>query len=210
MNHIGFPLDIDFGESARVGDTPPPAGSSDFFERSRQRKGWHMASADVARCDFAPRRASLRMSPSLCVHALWRRSPMGRTLTEIKADRSMVPVFADCARRFIAVTLGCNLHLGGWAVITPPPRRHIEGNFAEAVGRQLASEMGLPFAAGCLRSVSRQRIGAEIEVIRRPEQRNLVVFDDIVTTGSTLLAVRNALSPLGYNLFYLAGINNNK
>ena len=209
MNHVGFPLDIDLGESVSVGDAPAQAGSSEFFAR-KQRKGWHQASDDVARCDFAPRRASLRMSPSLCVHAVWHRSPMGRTLTEIKADRSMAPVFAECARRFIAVTLGCNLHLGGWAVITPPPRRHPEGNFAEAVAAVLALQMGIPFERGCLRSVSRQRIGAEIEVVRRPEQRNLIVFDDIVTTGSTLAAVRNALAPVGYNLFFIAGINNNK
>ncbi len=39
-------------------------------------------------------------------------------------------------------------------------------------------------------------------------ERNIIVFDDFVTTGATMISMKNLLEPLGYNLVFFTGINN--
>ena len=55
---------------------------------------------------------------------------------------------------------------------------------------------------------SRQRINAVFTLNLLPEEPNVIVFDDFVTTGSTLKAMKELLLPLGKNLLFVSGINN--
>jgi len=41
-----------------------------------------------------------------------------------------------------------------------------------------------------------------------PKEKNIIVFDDFVTTGATIISMRDLLQPLGYNLVFFTGINN--
>lgn len=41
-----------------------------------------------------------------------------------------------------------------------------------------------------------------------PSEPNIIVFDDIVTTGSTLASIKNAFAELHKNLIFFTGINN--
>ena len=41
-----------------------------------------------------------------------------------------------------------------------------------------------------------------------PVEKNVIVFDDFVTTGSTILAMKNMLHSLGKNPVFFCGINN--
>lgn len=58
--------------------------------------------------------------------------------------------------------------------------------------------------------------GGEVRLSRRvttlttlPTQCHIIVIDDFVTTGQTLVAMQNLLVPLGKNCVFFAGINNN-
>jgi predicted amidophosphoribosyltransferase len=41
-----------------------------------------------------------------------------------------------------------------------------------------------------------------------PTESNIIVFDDFVTTGATMISMKNLLEPLGKNLVFFTGINN--
>ena len=41
-----------------------------------------------------------------------------------------------------------------------------------------------------------------------PKEQNIICFDDFVTTGQTLLSMKNALAEYRKNLVFYTGINN--
>lgn len=48
-----------------------------------------------------------------------------------------------------------------------------------------------------------------LRLLRLPLHHTQIIFDDFVTTGSTINSMRNLLQPLGKNLVFFVGINNN-
>lgn len=133
---------------------------------------------------------------------------MGRTLTEIKSDPAEIPHFADAVSDFISGFIGAQLRKGQWAICTTPKRRHKERNFATLVSQRIAATLDIPFYEDVALCRTRQRVGAVFSLNILPSEPNIIVFDDFVTTGSTLGAMHRLLSPLGKNLLYVAGINN--
>lgn len=176
-----------------------------FF--SRRRAAWHGCNKAEARCDLAADRHSLFTRGVMAV-ALWRRSKYGRTLSELKADPEMIPFFADEVSKFIRKLIPGPLGNGLWAIVTPPPRRHLKGNFAQAVAAKVAAELEINFYPDVAAAKNRQRVNAVYELVALHPERNLIVFDDIYTTGSTLMSMRRLLLPLGKCLFNVVAINN--
>lgn len=181
-----------------------PAGEDPF---SSKRRAWHDLSKAEPRCDFAPDRFRLN-SRGIFFISLWKRSVYGPTLSEIKANPDMVGRFVEGVSPFIGEILGKDLAKGGWAIITPPPRRHLTGNFAQRVASGIARRLDIPFHPDVARSRNRQRVNAVFDLVSLPPENNLIVFDDICTTGSTFQAMGRLLAPLGKNLVFIAGINN--
>lgn len=163
---------------------------------------------EIPRCDFKTGKAVMRMKKPLFVHCLWRRSILGRTLTEVKEDKKMIDFFADHLTPFIADLAGHHLAAGGYVLVTPPPRRHLQGNFAQSVGRRIADALGIGFAPGTFRITARNRINAVFDVVEMPPHPNVILFDDIITTGSTMQACMRAFQPFNKNILYFAGISN--
>lgn len=179
-------------------------GKGDLFAEKR-RKGWDKTVE--ARCDFTPH-PSLRHRAGLYFISLWQKTVYGRTLTDIKGDDSMVDFFADSLAPLIDEILGPDMAKGGWCVITTPKRRHLVKNFATRIGEQLAARLQLPFYEDVCSCHSRQRMNAVYTVNFVPREQNIICFDDFVTTGQTLLAMKNALAPYRKNIVNLVGINN--
>lgn len=195
----------------------PDLAASDFSSHAdkdlfaeKKRAAWKDVQKAEARCDFAPNKVRISYrNPAFGIISLWKKSLYGRTLTDIKSDESMVEFFAVNVAKLIEQILGHNLKSGDWAIVTSPKRRHKTRNFAAMISARLGELLGIPFIEDLAECHSKHRVGAVFTFgAEPPRQRNLIVFDDFVTSGATMISMRNLLEPLGYNLVFFTGINN--
>ena len=194
--------------------------SKDLFA-PKSRAAWKDVQQAEARCDFAPNKVRISYrNPAFGIISLWKKSVYGRTLTDIKADPDMVEKFAEGMNTLIRQILGNSLADGDWAIVTSPKRRHKERNFASLISARLGSLLGIPFYEDVAECHSKHRVGAVFtfgssfaERLRSKNQspipeRNIIVFDDFVTTGATMISMRELLMPLGKNLVFFTAISN--
>ena len=120
----------------------------------------------------------------------------------------MIEVFATTISSTISEVLGQNLSLGGFCIVTAPRRRHLERNFATLVSVRLSEILKIPFYEDIIHCKSKQRMNAVFTLSQVPTEPNIIVFDDIVTTGSTLSSIKNAFEKYNKNLLFFTGINN--
>lgn len=114
-------------------------------------------------------------------------------------------LFAYCAFSFVKRLINDR---EGWAIITPPRRRtYNESHFSSAVCRLLSDSLGLPFWENAVQCVNRNRLNPEFHLLRPISERKVIIFDDIITTGSTLTATASLLSDREM-IVNLIGINN--
>lgn len=191
------PLDFD----PALGNISP---AHDLFDVNR-RKAWN--TAEEARCNFDYRQ-KLNHRAGVWFLSVWQKSLMGRTLTEIKSDPAEIPHFADAVSDFLLQILGNNFSLGNWCICSSPKRRHKVRNFATLISADIADRLGIDFYEDVALCHNRQRINARFSLNNYPEQPNVIVFDDFVTTGSTLKAMKELLIPLNKNILFISGINN--
>ena len=141
LNDITFPT-ADLGSldvSLPSVETHP--GQKDLFE-VQKRKSWDKSTE--ARCDFAYKLRLTRRSNVNFV-SIWQKSVLGRTLTDIKADPSMVTFFAESICPVIREMIGYSLALGDWCIVTSPKRRHKVKNFASLISELLGKMLEIPF-----------------------------------------------------------------
>lgn len=178
--------------------------SKDIFAE-QHRKGWDKSIE--ARCDFTQKIRLTRRGGVFFI-SLWQKSVYGRTLTDIKADDGMVQFFADNSVSLIRQIIGNTLDKGGWAICTSPKRRHLVKNFATRISEEIARQLGIPFYEDVAFCKNKQRINAEYTLNILPQEPNIIVFDDFVTTGSTLGSMYRLLSQYDKNILFFTGINN--
>ncbi len=195
----------------------PDLAASDFSspaERDlfapQKRAAWKDVQQAEARCDFAPNKVRISYrNPAFGIISLWKKSLYGRTLTDIKSDPEMVEFFAVNVANLVQQILGHSLASGDWAIVTSPKRRHKTRNFASMISARLGELLGVPFIEDLAECHSKHRVGAVFTFGKDPpKQRNIIVFDDFVTSGATMISMKNLLEPLGYNLVFFTGINN--
>ena len=176
----------------------------------KERKAWKEVQQAEARCDFAPNKVRISYrNPEVGIISLWKKSLYGRTLTDIKSDESMVEFFAVGMNKLIRQILGHSLSNGDWCIVTSPKRRHKTRNFASLISARLAEMLAIPFYEDLAECHSKHRVGAVFTFgTEPPKEKNIIVFDDFVTTGATMISMRNLLLPLGYNMVFMTGISN--
>lgn len=204
LSELTFP---EVGEGSLVVDIPQKQSKvlqKDLFAVSK-RKSWDKTVE--ARCDFTYKLSLTRRSDVDFI-SIWKKSVYGRTLTDIKGDPDMVTFFADNITPVISETLGYHLADGSWAICTSPKRRHKEKNFATLISERIAASLGIPFYEDVALCHSKQRVNAVFEINNLPQESNIIVFDDFVTTGMTLAGMKKLLSSLGKNGVYFSCINN--
>ena len=193
---ISGPLDLSSPDTTHA--------PKDIFAEDK-RKAWDKSVE--ARCDFTRRIRLTRRADTFFI-SLWQKSLYGRTLTDIKSDDSMVEFFADNITPIIRDILGEHLTDGSWCIVTTPKRRHLVKNFATRISEQIARQLHIPFYEDVAHCRTKQRIGAVFTMNNLPSEPNCIVFDDFVTTGSTLKAMRVVLTEHGKNCVFFTGINN--
>ena len=184
-------------------DNPKLQGKDIFAEQKRH--AWDKSVE--ARCDFS-RKVRITRRGDVFFISLWQKSLYGRTLTDIKSDDSMVTFFAENVAPLIAEVLGKTLRNGNWCIVTTPKRRHKVKNFATRISEDIAKRLGIPFYEDVAFCHSKKRIGAVFTLNILPKENNCIVFDDFVTTGSTLKAMRTLLLENKKNCVFFTGINN--
>ena len=186
-----------------------PSRTKDLFAE-KSRAAWKDVQQAEARCDFAPNKVRISYrNPAFGIISLWKKSLYGRTLADIKSDPDMVGKFAVGMNTLIRQILGNSLATGDWCIVTSPKRRHKERNFASLISARLATLLGVNFYEDLAECHSKHRVGAVFTLVKEPPtERNIIVFDDFVTTGATMISMRDLLQPLGYNLIFFTGINN--
>lgn len=192
-----YPLNID----PALGEISPVR---DIFA-VEQRKAWDKSVEARCNFDYRPR---ITHRAGVWFLSVWQKSLMGRTLTDIKSDPAEIPHFAEAVSDFIVQVLGSSLSDGNWCICTTPKRRHKVRNFATLISMDIAGKLKIPFYEDVAFCHSRQRINAVFTLGTLPKEPNVIVFDDFVTTGSTLKAMKELLLPLGKNLLFVSGINN--
>ena len=187
----------------------PSAQSKDLFAE-KKRAAWKDVQQAEARCDFAPNKVRISYrNPAFGIISLWKKSLYGRTLTDIKSDPDMVEKFAEGMNTLIRQILGHSLANGDWCIVTSPKRRHKVRNFASLISARLAELLGIPFYEDIAECHSKHRVDAVFTFGKEPPtESNIIVFDDFVTTGATMISMRNLLMPLQKNLVFFTGINN--
>lgn len=201
---LSLTQDIQLADVSDLSLDVPKREGKDIFS-SHRRSSWDKSVE--ARCDFQYRLRLTRRASTNFI-SIWQKSVVGRTLTEIKADDDMVPFFVENLAPVIRECVGYHLHDGSWAIVTTPMRRHREHNFATLIAEGLASVLAIPFYFDCAHCHSKQRVGAVFSPNNIPREPNVIVFDDFVTTGSTLLAMKNLLQEHSKNCVFFTGINN--
>ncbi|MBR6747228.1 MAG: hypothetical protein IKL83_07625 [Muribaculaceae bacterium] len=187
-----------------------PTGEAKDLFAEKKRAAWKDVQQAEARCDFAPNKVRISYrNPAFGIISLWKKSIYGRTLTEIKSDESMVEKFAEGMNTLIRQILGHSLASGDWCIVTSPKRRHKTQNFASMISAKLGELLGIPFYEDLAECHSKHRVGAVFTFGKEPpKESNIIVFDDFVTTGATMISMRELLMPLGKNLVFFTGINN--
>ena len=204
LSELTFPK---VGEGSLVVDIPQKQSKvlqKDLFAVSK-RKSWDKTVE--ARCDFTYKLSLTRRSDVDFI-SIWKKSVYGRTLTDIKGDPDMVTFFADNITPVISETLGYHLSDGSWAVCTSPKRRHREKNFATLISERIAASLGIPFYEDVALCHSKQRVNAVFEINNLPQESNIIVFDDFVTTGMTLAGMKKLLTQFKKNVVFYSCINN--
>lgn len=186
-----------------------PLEMADFgFEESdeeRRRKSW---SVTVKRCGLVPG-ITVRKKCGYLYTTFYKTGKQGKPITEIKEDPRNVRLFADSLCDYLVQTLGNNLAGGGWCVCTPPRRRHKDGfHFSTEICRDAAAQMSVPFYEDAFTARNRGRIDPEFNMEKDPVEKNVILFDDILTTGSTVRETRRLLLEAGHTVIVIAAIRN--
>ncbi len=193
--------DFDFDVLQEFGfDTP------EYKNSVLKRNAWG-SGGDESRCDMSDN-IKLHKKGDFYFTSIWQRSEEGRPLSDIKSDINMVNYFAKTMTSFIPALLGYNLS-PDYCIITTPKRRNKETNFATEVCKIISKDLHVNFYEDALLCSSKKRVNAVFRLIHEIPEKNIIIFDDIITTGSTLIAANNALRSKK-NCVFLVGINNNK
>lgn len=134
----------------------------------------------------------------------------GKPITEIKEDRDNVPLFGDNLCDYLERTLGANIKSGNWCILTTPRRRHksAEFHFATEICKYAAKQLEIPFYEDAFSANNRNRIIPDFKMELKPVETNVIVYDDILTTGKTISTVRQMLIDAEYVTLCVTGIHN--
>lgn len=174
--------------------------------KKKKRAGWNSGeNAKESVCDMVDNIA-WHPKRDFSFISCFKQSEEGYPLSLIKSDFGNVGKFADAALNIIQRALGMRSK-EGWAIVTTPKRRHKERNFAESVCIELSGRLHIPFYQDAISAKTRQRINPTFTLNADIKEDNIIVYDDILTTGATLDAVNKLLA--NKNCFFVVGIDNN-
>ncbi len=160
---------------------------------------------DEPLCDLRPRPAVYLRSDFAFAATFKTGTAEGVPLSEIKTP-SNVSTFSAAAEQMTRRMAQLRAP-EGWALLTTPARRHTEQNFAEAVCAELADRLRVHYYPRFATSRNRDRVKPVFTATAEVMEPNVIIYDDILTTGSSIRATMDLLPRK--NVLVVVGINNN-
>ena len=121
----------------------------------------------------------------------------------------MVRPFADNLVYYLSGYFGGRLSSGDWCLVTTPRRRHRDGfHFSTEICRAASEALRIPFWEGIVTAHGRGRINAKFELKEDPKERNVILYDDVMTTGITMRETRRLLTEKGHVVLSIVAIRN--
>ena len=177
----------------------------DPADEQRRQNSWHNAGK---LCNLELK-IMLREKEGFFYTSFFAVGKKGRPIAELKEDPKLVPVFADNLCDYLLKTTGGNLRKGDWCICTTPRRRHTEGfHFATEICRAASEQLGIPFREGIVTTKNRNRVLAEFTLAEDPPEHNVILYDDILTTGITMRESRELLVDAGHTVIPVVAIRN--
>ena len=177
----------------------------DVSEVGKRRKSWAVTEK---RCNLK-KKIKQHSHGGLMYTTFYEVGKEGILLEDIKADEGNVEPFAENLCDYLEETLGANIAKGGWCICTTPRRRHKKGfHFSTEICRSAAAKLGIPFYLDAFSAENRNRIEPDFTMESEPKEQNVILYDDIVTTGQTIRTVRQMLSDAGHVTLLVIGIKN--
>ena len=173
----------------------------DFTGDVRKNKAWdHIAK----RCDLK-KQIKQTDNGQYIYTTLFNVSKEGKTLEEIKEDAGNIQPFADCACWYINKAVG---RLGeSWCLMTTPRRRNKDFHFATKVCEAISEELHIPFYPDAVQAINNRRVEPVFEKNVNPIEENIILYDDIITTGKTIQKTRE-LFVVDHAVFPIISIRN--
>ena len=177
----------------------------DISDVGKRQKSW---ARTEKYCDLK-KKIKLHSNGAVICSTLYEVGKKGIPINEIKENQNNVPLFADNLVDYLEHVLGSNLFKGDWCLCTTPRRRHKEGfHFSTEICKAAAKILNLPFYEDAFSAVNRTRIEPEFIMEKNPAETNVIVYDDVVSTGETIRTVRQLLLDAGHVPFLVVGIKN--
>ena len=159
---------------------------------------------NIPLCDLSSH-TTVHQLGALVYFSQFKRTKKGMPFSEIKQSADIAAVFAEAACNFILRLVN---NTEDWAIITTPRRRHADGfHFATSICEMISARLGIPFYADAVQCINRNRLAPDFHLLRPIVERRVIIYDDIITTGTTLTATAELLSDRDFVL-NLIGINN--
>lgn len=162
---------------------------------NKKKKGWHVGKygRSERRCNLEER-FNFHVKMETSFHACFNTSPEGYLLFEIKENFDNVPTFAQAGQKLIH-QMGI-FDLDGYAIVAAPKRRHKDRNFADCVCEELSKQLSVPYHANIFTALNSDRIHPKFSM-QPIKEKNVIFYDDILTTGSTMLCCYRMLKEGG-------------
>ena len=134
----------------------------------------------------------------------------GIPITQIKEKESNAELFADnLCDYLVGATGGVTLLNGDWCLCTTPRRRHKDGfHFSTAICELASEKLGLPFYKDAFIAENASRLKPDFKLVINPKQTNVILYDDIISTGVTIRTCRQLLLDEGHVVLLNVGIQN--
>lgn len=128
----------------------------------------------------------------------------GIPISEVKTADNVV-LFSEAACSLIAKVIDIR-NTCSWAITTTPMRRHKDWNFAEECIKAISSKLCIKCYSRYATAQDRDRLHPVFYANGEIAEDNVILYDDIITTGSTVRAMRNMLHDK--NVLVVTGIDN--
>ena len=153
-------------------------------EKAKRNSGWLKNNRyNEQLCDLNERIAIHRRNFGIYASS-FKTSDKGIRLSEIKKEENIL-LFAMEAAKLIKGLFRFNI-TKDWCIITTPRRRHKSWHFATMVCKKVSEIVGVPFYEDVLYAPNRDRLNPKFELLKDIKEKNIIIYDDIITTGKTI------------------------